>query len=130
MALIWDPILVALRLIFLGGHLETLIFKDHMLCHSKLYVRYIDDGFAVFDDVNPCLSFLNILNSQHDNRKFTIEKSTNTLQFFDVDSKINQNTVDAWVCRKQTNTGFLFNDCQLKTIGFRVLTINLGHLHS
>ena len=24
---------------------------------------------------------------------------------------------------------FLFNDCQPKTIGFRVSTSNLGHLH-
>ena len=24
---------------------------------------------------------------------------------------------------------FLFNNCQPKTIGFRVLTSNLGHLH-
>ena len=75
-----------------------------MSCHPKLYVRYIDDVFAVFDDVNACLSFLNILNSQHDNIKFTIEKSTNTLQFLDVDIKISENTVDTWVWRKPTNT--------------------------
>ena len=42
---------------FLGGHLETLIFKDQMSCHPKLYVRYIDDVFAVFDDLNACSSF-------------------------------------------------------------------------
>ena len=82
---------------FFLGHLETLIFKDQMSCHPKLYVRYIDDVFAVFDDVNACSSFLNILNSQHDNIKFTIEKSTNTLQFLDVDIKISENTVDTWV---------------------------------
>ena len=45
--------------------------------------------------------FLNILNSQHDNIKFTIEKSTNTLQFLDVDIKISENTVDIWVWRKR-----------------------------
>ena len=72
---------------------------------TKLYVRYIDDVFAVFDDVNACSSFLNILNSQHDNIKFTIEKSTNTLQFLDVDIKISENTVDTSVWRKPTNTG-------------------------
>ena len=56
-----------------------------------------------------CLSFLNILNSQHDNIKFTIEKSTNTLQFLDVDIKISENTVDTWVWRKPTNTGLFLN---------------------
>ena len=44
---------------FLLGQLETLIFKDQMFCHPKLYVRYIDDVFAVFDDVYSCSSFLN-----------------------------------------------------------------------
>ena len=34
---------------FFLGHLETLIFKDQMPFHPKLYVRYIDDVFAVFD---------------------------------------------------------------------------------
>ena len=73
---------------FFLGHFETLSFKDQMSCRPKLYVRYIDDVFAVFDDVDACSSFLNIRNSQHDNIKFTIEKSTNTLQFLDVDIKI------------------------------------------
>ena len=65
--------------------------------------------FAVFDDVNACSPFLNILNSQHDNIKFTIEKSTNTLQFLDVDIKISENTVDTWVWKKPTNTGLFLN---------------------
>ena len=61
-----------------------------MSCYPELYARYIDNLFAVFDDINACSSFLNILNSQHDNVKFTIEKSTNTLQFLDVDIKISK----------------------------------------
>ena len=79
---------------FFWGHLETLIFKDQMSCHPKLHVRYIYDEFDVFDNVNACSSFLNILYSQHDNIKFAIEKSSNTLQFLDVDIKINENAVD------------------------------------
>ena len=94
---------------FFLGHLETIIFKVQMSCHPKLYVRCIDDAFAVSDDVNTCSSFLNILNSQHDNTKFTIEKSTNTLQFLEVDIKVNKNTVDTWVWKKLTNTGLFLN---------------------
>ena len=82
---------------FFLGHLETSIFKDQMSCHPKLYVRYIDDAFGIFDDVNAYSSFLNILNSQHHNIKFTIENSTYTLQFLDVDIKINENTGNTWV---------------------------------
>ena len=94
---------------FFLGHLETLIFKDQMSCRPKLYVRYIHDVFAVFDDVNACSSFVNILNSQHDNIKLTIEKSTNTLQFLDVGIIISENNVDTWVWRKPTNTGLFLN---------------------
>ena len=104
---------------FFLGHLETLIFKDQMSCHPKLYVRYIDDVFAVFDDVNACSSFLNILNSQHDNIKFTIKKFTNTLQFLDVDIKISENTVDTWVWRKPTNTGLFLNFAALCPIKWK-----------
>ena len=94
---------------FILGHLETLIFKDLMSYNPKLYVRYIANVFAVFDNVNTCLSFLNILNSQYDNIKFTIKKCTNTLQFLDVGIKISENTVDTWVWRKPTNTDLFLN---------------------
>ena len=47
-----------------------------------------------FDAVNESTSFLNIVNRQHDNIKFVIEKSTNILQFLDVDIKISENTID------------------------------------
>ena len=81
-----------------------------MSCLSKLYVRYVDDVFAVFDDVNACSSFLNILNSQHDNIKFTNnKKSTNALQFLDIDIKISEKNSDAWFWRKPTNTGLFLN---------------------
>ena len=49
------------------------------------------------------------LNTQHDYKKFTIEKSRNTLQLFDVDIKISENTVNTWVWRKPSNTGLFFN---------------------
>ena len=87
---------------FFLRHLETLIFKDQMSCHSKLNVCYIDDVFDVFDDVNASSSFLIILNSQHDNFKFTIEKSKNTLQFLDVDIKISKNTDDTYMGLEKT----------------------------
>ena len=43
--------------------------------------------------------FFEYSKQQHGNIKFTIEKSTNTLQFLDVDIKISENTVDTWVWR-------------------------------
>ena len=54
---------------FFLEHLDALVFTDQISFHPKLYVHSIDDGFAVFDDVNACSYFLNILNIQHDNIK-------------------------------------------------------------
>ena len=91
-------------------HDKTKICKENLPVGFHLLLKCCRSQsnfmFAVFDDVNACSSFLNILNSQHDNIKFTIEKSTNTLQFLDVDIKISENTADTWVWRKPTNTGY------------------------
>ena len=75
--------------------------------------------FAVFDGVNACSSFLNILSSQHDDIKFTIENSTNTLQFLDVDIKISEITVDTWVWRKPSNTGLFLNFAAIRPIKWK-----------
>ena len=57
--------------------------------------------FAVFDDDKKCDSFLSILNTQHKNLQFTVEKSANTLQFLDVDIKVNEQDVDTWYGESQ-----------------------------
>ena len=45
---------------FLLGHLETVIFKQPFSTHGKMYLHYVDDEFAVFDDDKKCDSLLNI----------------------------------------------------------------------
>ena len=43
-----------------------------------------------------CLLFEHaVLNTQHKNLQFTVEKSANTLQFLDVDIKVNEQ--DVWI---------------------------------
>jgi len=49
--------------------------------------------------------------------QFTLEKSTNTQQFLDVDIKINEHGVDIWAWRKPTCTSLFLNfnaDCPLR----------------
>ena len=75
---------------FFLGHLETAIFKQPSSTHPKMYLRYVDDVFAVFDDHKKCDSFLNILNTQHKNLEFTVEKSANTLQLKHVVAKVDK----------------------------------------
>ena len=74
---------------FFLGHLETIIFKQPSSTLRKIYLRYVDDVFAVFDDDKKFDSFLTILNTQHKILQFTVEKSANILQFLDVDIKVN-----------------------------------------
>ena len=66
--------------------LEEKIFKNNCNVVPKLYLRYIHDTYALFDNKKDCFKFLDILNSQHSDIKFTIEQFTkaNTLSFLDV----------------------------------------------
>ena len=74
-------------------------------------MRYIDDTYAPFDNKKDCFKFLDILNSQHNDIKFTIEQTTkaNTLSFLDVQVKLLNVGYETNVSRKSTNTGLLLN---------------------
>ena len=94
------------------GSLEQTIFKTAESCHPVLYLRYVDDVFAVFSDNNDIDNFLKILNSQHRNIKFTCEKALTSIAFLDVEIKVNgDGSADTWVWRKSTNTNLLLNFC-------------------
>ena len=67
--------------------------------------RYVDDVFAVFENNHACLSFLNVLNTQHKNIKFTLEHSSDFICSLDVKIEINYNSLDTYTWRKPTNTG-------------------------
>ena len=47
---------------FFLGHLETVVFKQPSSTHPKIYLRFVDDVFAVIDDDKKCDSFLNLRN--------------------------------------------------------------------
>ena len=95
---------------FFLGNLKNLVFEHSSPSHPKIYFRYVDDVFAVFDD-NPAVdSFLNVLNNLHNNIKFTVEKSTASIHFLDVDLKVNNDgTFETCVWRKPTHTGLFLN---------------------
>ena len=75
----------------------------------KLYLRYIDDIYAVFQSKSSCSKSLNVRNSQHNDIDFTKEKTTSTLNFLDVEIKMNDIEYDSCMWRKPTNTGLLLN---------------------
>ena len=47
-----------------------------------LYRRYVNDTYCIFEDINQVESFLEYLNSQHRNIKFTHEVEENNLLAF------------------------------------------------
>ena len=93
------------------GCLEEKLFANANNLSPDLYLRYIDDIYAVFDSDSTCTQFLDILNSQHKDIKFILEKTTNreNLPFLDVQIKLYDAGYDTCVWRKPTNTGLLLN---------------------
>ena len=79
------------------GDMETTLLKKQTSDQPKMYVRYMDDILAVFDNNNACMSFLEVLNNQHENILYTIKKSENTLQFLNVVVRIYDKGVNACV---------------------------------
>ena len=87
--------------------LENKLLQTQSEFHLKLYLRYVDDIFAVFDKVEKCFKFLDLLNTQHKNIKFTMKHSLQTISLLDVE--INDTGIETWVYRKPTNTKLFFN---------------------
>ena len=64
---------------------------------QKLQLRYIDDVYAVFQSQRSFSKILNLRNSQHKDIKFIMEKATDSINFLDVEIKIND--IDYDTCR-------------------------------
>ena len=94
---------------FFLAHLETTLLDKFNGIKPKLYLRYVDDIFAVFEDEAHVRPFFDYLNQLHKNLKFTTELGINTLPFLNVEIKIDGNNFDSWVYRKKTHTGVLLN---------------------
>ena len=70
----------------------------------------MDDIFAVFDKNTPFQPFLDHLNNQHKNIKFTVEESiNNVLPFLNTEITLVGDHFDSCVFRKSTNTNVLLN---------------------
>ena len=106
---------------FFLAHIENKVLNSSGFDFlPKLYVRYastiyatcltfVIDIFAVFPDDKSCTKFLDLLNAQHKNIKFTAEHASKTIPFLDVEIKLTNLGVDTWVWRKPTKTNLLLN---------------------
>ena len=84
------------------GKIEKQIFieSSSILFTPQLYVRYVDDIFAVFDSEDNCNKFFALINKLHPNLRFTIEYPKGTLQFLDVEVKLEGSSMLTWVHSK------------------------------
>ena len=95
---------------FFLGHLEKYKIFENLNINPKLYIRYVDDIFAIFDKNISYDKFFDHINNQHPQIKFTVEKSiNNSLAFLDTEIKLNGDEFESTVFRKQTNTNVLLN---------------------
>ena len=96
------------------GKSENPEMKNQLLCNDleaspKMYLKYIDDILAKFDNHLSCTKFLEKLNTQHPNIKFTLKQAKNPIPFLDMEIKINLDKFNTWTWRKSSNTGLLSN---------------------
>ena len=94
---------------FFLGHLEQYKLMSNASFNPKLYIRYVDDIFAVFDKDAQFEPFLDHINSQHPNIKFTVEKSIDSLPFLNTEIKIVGDSFESIIYRKASNTNVLLN---------------------
>ena len=94
---------------FFLGHIEnTSVFDNPDFC-PKLYLRYVDDIFAVFPKNTSYHPFFEHLNKLHKNLAFTVEEASGSFPFLDIEIEISGENVDTWVFRKKTHTGVMLN---------------------
>lgn len=109
---------------------KNLIMNDLM---PKFWVRYVDDVFAVVK-ANEAIFLLNVLNQQHANINFTMEKEKEgKLIFLDLQLENKNKKIEISVNHKETATmRFITNDShtptQYKVAAFHSMTYRLCRL--
>ena len=86
---------------FFLAHMENKLLNSNLDFLPKLYLRYVDDIFAVCHDDTSCSEFVNLLNFQHQSIKFTVEPDSETIPFLHVEIKLNDSGIDPWFGKKQ-----------------------------
>jgi len=105
-----SPLAPVLANLFMGFN-ESKWLNNYSLPKPDFYIRYVDDILTTFNNKIDALNFLNFLNKQHKNIKFTTEEqANNSIPFLDVlISNINNNKLKLSTYYKPTYTGLLLN---------------------
>ena len=105
-----SPLAPLLANIFLGFY-KSKWLNEYNFNKPKLYLRYVDDILAAFEEEQDSLNLLNFLNIKHPNIKFAIEKQVNhSITFLDVFiSGMDNQNLTLQTYHKSTYTGLLLN---------------------
>ena len=100
------PLSPTMANIFLCYHEVNWLQNCPIEFKPKFYRRYMDDTLALFENQSQAQKFLQYLNNQHDNMKFTCEIEENdSISFLDCLITRNGDKLDTSVYRKTTFTG-------------------------
>ena len=133
-----QPCAPTLSDIFLSFHEQTWLQNCPIDIKPAVYKRYVDDTFLLFKNISQIDRFLNYLNSQHPNIKFTKElEQDRSLPFLDIKITMNDNRFITEVYRKPTFTGLgtsyfsndnlIFKVNAIKTMLFRAFNISSSY---
>ena len=96
---------------FFLAHLEEYKFFNDKNIHPKLYVRYVDYLYSLFDKDVHFQCFFTHINNQHPNIKYTVEESEiNELAFLDTQINMRDDEFQSCVFRKKTNNDVLLKN--------------------
>ena len=107
------------------NHFETSILEN---CPTnikpKFYRRYLDDTFLLFENENQARSFLDFINSKHQQITFTFEgENEQCLSFLDVTVKRSNNKFITSVFRKTTFSGLGTNYFSNTAMKYKISSI-------
>uniref|UniRef100_A0A8D8Y5E7 Reverse transcriptase domain-containing protein n=1 Tax=Cacopsylla melanoneura TaxID=428564 RepID=A0A8D8Y5E7_9HEMI len=105
-----NPISPVMSNIFME-ELEMTTLNENMTCKPKLYKRYVDDIFLIFDRTDKLNLFFDLCNSQHPRIKFTKEiEKDNQMPFLDVlITRNTPSTIKLSVFRRPTHSDTYVN---------------------
>ena len=124
--------------IFMCHHEREWLENCPVAFRPVFYKRYVDDTFVLFKHKNHVPLFLNYINSQHRNIKFTYEtENNNSISFLDVKVERSNDGFVTSVYRKPTFSGqgtsyfsfcsFLFKVNAIKTLIYRAFKISSNY---
>ena len=118
------PLAPVLANIFMGFHGSKWL-NEYNLNKPKLYLRYVCDILAAFDNERDSLNFLHFSNNRHPNIKFTMKKRINhSIAFLDVFiSGINNQNLTLQTYHKSTYTGLLLNFKSFTSFSYKISLI-------